>query len=423
MGTPIPPSHSFLPPSTTPRRARGDRGPFTHYLPQQLYPPRSTVFTPALQQLLRPYIPCVTSTTTPSLRRTASAYILFTLGDQLNRKEVCLESPAFLRHHLTRSPETTSHTSTGSEEQRILRDILAQSLTCSSAYHACQSTSSSTSSLSKMSLARAFTTRRQQKPEMHITSPMYIGRAATQRGGRPVNRSQISAPKVLLSTSNVQLNNAEHIAGASPIENRSFSSGSSVVSSSAEDSDGSSRGNASVHSNDTITDASSVDESPMRTEPEPNHLSCYFKPAVDTHARSPSQSPSHSARPSLETTSIPQREPSHSKKAHETLHRKRSVQRMFSPPPTAREHRRSPTQESFVEAPKEGPFGRELAQLDEVAEEFGHVVRDAETEADLATMKKHDLAYYAASDYLSEIQSMIYSTFEDEPTGGRAGWI
>ncbi|GAB1728235.1 hypothetical protein KC343_g15482 [Hortaea werneckii] len=274
-----------------------------------------------------------------------------------------------------------------------------------------------------MSLARAFTTRRQQKPEMHITSPMYIGRAATQRGGRPVNRSQISAPKVLLSTSNVQLNNAEHIAGASPIENRSFSSGSSVVSSSAEDSDGSSRGNASVHSNDTITDASSVDESPMRTEPEPNHLSCYFKPAVDTHARSPSQSPSHSARPSLETPSIPQREPSHSKKAHETLHRKRSVQRMFSPPPTAREHRRSPTQESFVEAPKEGPFGRELAQLDEVAEEFGHVVRDAETEADFASMKKHDLAYYAASDYLSEIQSMIYSTFEDESADGRAGWI
>ena len=76
---------------------------------------------------------------------------------------------------------------------------------------------------------------------MHITSPMYIGRAATQRGGRPVNRSQISAPKVLLSTSNVQLNNAEHIAGASPIENRTFSSGSSVMSSSAEDSDGSSR--------------------------------------------------------------------------------------------------------------------------------------------------------------------------------------
>lgn len=161
----------------------------------------------------------------------------------------------------------------------------------------------------------------------------------------------------------------------------------------------------------------------MRTEPEPNHLSCYFKPAVDTHARSPSQSPRNSARPSLETPSVPQREPSHSKKAHETLHRKRSVQRMFSPPPTAREHRRSPTQESFVEAPKEGPFGRELAQLDEVAEEFGHVVRDAETEADFASMKKHDLAYYAASDYLSEIQSMIYSTFEDEPTGGRAGWI
>lgn len=272
-----------------------------------------------------------------------------------------------------------------------------------------------------MSLARAFTTKR-NKEEMQITGPMFIGRAATQRGGRPVNRAQISSPMALLSTSNALLNNAEDIAGTSPIENRSASSGSSINSSSAEDSDGSSRRNGSIHSDDTITDASSVDESPLRTEPEPNHLSCYFKPAVDTHSRSPS----YSARPSMESTpSLPQRVPSHSKKAHETIHRKRSIQRMLSPPPTSRrsEGSSSPTIDTFVEAPKEGPFGRELAQLDEVAEEFGHVVRDAETEADLVCMKKHNLAYFHASDYLNDIQGMIYEAFAEEPVYAPSGWI
>lgn len=280
-----------------------------------------------------------------------------------------------------------------------------------------------------MSLARAFTTRR-AKPEMQISAPMYIGRAASQRGGKPVNRMQISSPVALISTSNALLNNAEDIAGTSPIEIRSVSSGSSITSNSGEESDASTD---SFHSCDTVTDASSVDESPLRTEPEPNHLSCYFKPAVDTQVNSPSQSPMHSASSSLDTPDVPQRVPSHSKKAHEHLHRKRSVQRMLSPPPSARkaahDFARNSTEmfsastTSFVEAPKESPFGRELAQLDEVAEEFGHVVRDAEAEADMACMQSRDLAHFAASDYLSEIQSLIYDTFEEEPACGHGGWI
>jgi len=275
-----------------------------------------------------------------------------------------------------------------------------------------------------MSLARAFTTRR-HKPEMQISTPMYIGRAASQRGGKPVLRSQISSPVALVSTSNVLLNNAQTIAGCAPIEVRSISSGSSIMSSTADDSDASS----GHHSHGTITDASSIDESPI----EPNHLSCYFKPAVDTESKSANQSPSSSARPSLDTPRLPQRVPSHSKRAHENIHRKRSIQRMMSPPPSsAREANRemvrsstdmfSPNKATFVEAPKESPFGRELAQLDEVAEEFGHVVRDAEADADLSVMKSRGLAYYDASDYLKEIQSLIYDTFAPEQQDF-AGWI
>jgi len=275
-----------------------------------------------------------------------------------------------------------------------------------------------------MSLVRAFTTRR-NKPEMHITAPMYIGRAASQRGGKPVNRAKISSPIALLSTSNVLLNDAENIAGTSPIEIRSVSSGSSIGSSSGEDSDG------SIHSRETAsTDASSVDESPVHTEPEPNHLSCYFKPSVDTQSKSPSQSSSTSTHSSFDAPQLPQRVPSHSKKAHERVHRQASIRRMLSPPPSRGEDAArsstallSPTTNSFVEAPKNGPFGQELAQLDAVAEEFGHVVRDAETEADIASMQSHGLAYFAASDYLSEIQSMIYETFVDEPARDFGGWI
>lgn len=277
-----------------------------------------------------------------------------------------------------------------------------------------------------MSLLRALTTRRKQ-PEMQISTPMFIGRAASQRGGKPVLRAQISSPVALVSTSNVLLNNAHTIAGTSPIEMNSGSSASSINSSSADDSDGSTA-NGSTH---TDTDASSIDiESPV----SPNHLSCYFQPAIDSQCNTLNRSASSSARPSLESPRIPQRQASHSKKAHEHIHRKNSVRRMLSPLPAARDAIRdvahssmeifTPTMGAFVEAPRESPFGNELAQLDAVAEEFGHVVRDAETDADMTLMQSRGLAHFAASDYLSEIQSLIYDTFGESSSPELAGnWI
>lgn len=282
--------------------------------------------------------------------------------------------------------------------------------------------------IANMSLVRAFTTRR-NKPEMQISPPMFISRAMSQRGGRPVDRKLISSPVALVSTSNALLNNAQDIAGASPIEFCSVSSGSSTTSASDEDSDAST---GSIHSHETVTDASSFEgSSPISSEAEPNHLSCYFKPAVDTQTKSQSRSPSVSARPSFDTPRIPQRVPSHSKKAHEKVHRTRSIQRMMSPPPSRGGETRtsmeffSPKNSAFVEAPRENPFGNELQQLDEVAEEFGQVVKSVEADADVVFMEAHGLAQFSASDYMSEIQSMIYQTFSDEATAVQdlAGWI
>lgn len=80
-----------------------------------------------------------------------------------------------------------------------------------------------------------------------------------------------------------------------------------------------------------------------------------------------------------------------------------------------------------VEAPERStnPFTKELAQLDEVAEEFGHVVRDAESDADVVFMETHGLAAFSCSDYLSEIHGLMYSQFNDERNNAVdfGGWI
>ncbi len=276
-----------------------------------------------------------------------------------------------------------------------------------------------------MAFSRAFSTRR-NKPEMEISLPMYIGRAASQRGGRPVVRAQISSPVNLVSTTNQHLHTAQSIEGAVPIVIRHVSSGS--TSSSSEDSDTS---NGSIHSHETATDASSLDNSPISSEPEPNHLSCYFKPAVDTtHSRSTSTVTSPTSPTFDLTPQIPQRALSHSKKAHEGVHRKRSIQRMLSPPPSRGESATrasteiigivSPKRSAFVEAPRDtNPFGRELAQLDEVAEEFGQVVRSAERDVDDVFMEAHGLGKFSATEYMMEIQGLEREMFiEDFDFGG-----
>ena len=67
-----------------------------------------------------------------------------------------------------------------------------------------------------------------------------------------------------------------------------------------------------------------------------------------------------------------------------------------------------------MEAPKEDPFGKEIAQLDQVAEEFGQVVRRAEADADAIYMESHGLARFSAADYMLEIQSLKHEMFSDE---------
>lgn len=256
---------------------------------------------------------------------------------------------------------------------------------------------------------RSFTTRRKQAELDGSMQISILGRAASQRGGRPVARAQISAPVALVSTTNMLSYNAPDIAGTKPIEHRDTSSSSS------EESDGGSGG--SLHSQDTEpTDISSPEASPTCAEPEPNHLSQYFK---DGDMPKPEASPT-----------LPRRAASHSKRAHEALSRKRSVQRERAISPINNARSISRTRASIdmftseaAAAPRENPFGKELAQLDAVVEEFSAARTEAQSES--LWLRSRGLACLPVSDYLDEIDGLVTILLDDRtPTvPDFSGWF
>ena len=69
------------------------------------------------------------------------------------------------------------------------------------------------------------------------------------------------------------------------------------------------------------------------------------------------------------------------------------------------------------------PFGKELEQLNEIAEEFNGVVRDAEMEADLAVIRERNLATFCAADYLAEIQPLFNTRFANVAQSAPMAWI
>ncbi|KAF4552603.1 Hypothetical protein D9617_9g023920 [Elsinoe fawcettii] len=276
-----------------------------------------------------------------------------------------------------------------------------------------------------MSLARALTTRRKEEP---TPPPAYIGRAASQRApnAKPIKRSEISLPVNLISTTNMLSYEAPDIVDAPHVNNmggRYFSSNQSVSSTSPSVSGEDSDLSGSVHSHDT--DATSVDMSSPDLS-EANHLDQYFKSSSaqrstrSTTSSRVSRSTTHSSRPSMDSNSprVPSRAPSHSKNAHMLSH-KRSVQRMATIPSEA--HTRdsvdmfnSQAVNSTAAPHVSHPFGKELAQLNEAAEEFGYAVRNAEADADSQIMRSKGLVRYCANDYMDEISSLYSNTFEED---------
>jgi hypothetical protein len=291
-----------------------------------------------------------------------------------------------------------------------------------------------------MSLARGLTKRikrTESDKSMSSASPL-PGRSLTVRTpGKSIDRAQISGPVALVSTTNMLSYNAPDIATLD-VQTIKQSSPSLASTTTADDSDHSitTRSRASSHaSRETLTDASSISSSP--TSPAPNHLSGYFAAANKNVRKSASSGNLQQLKETVEeeepVPAIPERALSHSKRAHERVAHKKSLQNMprsqsmRSSQQSARSSREHRTSADIFKAgiiqEESHPFGKELEQLNEVAEEFGGAVRDAEMEADLAVIRERNLATFCAADYLAEIQPLFSIRFGMVHAPAPMAWI
>ena len=69
------------------------------------------------------------------------------------------------------------------------------------------------------------------------------------------------------------------------------------------------------------------------------------------------------------------------------------------------------------------PFGKELDQLMEVAEEFNGAVRNIELDEDYTFMQSNGLRRFDASDYMLEISGLYPFRFEEHIAVVEPTWI
>lgn len=298
-------------------------------------------------------------------------------------------------------------------------------------------------------LGRAFTTRRAKQSLSGGSSEGFPQRSNTTKGYGSI-RNKISAPVELVHTTNMLSYNAPDIFPGQP------KSATSTSSSSKSSDDESDSAHTSASSPPTSPDIPTAPKRDM--SPEPNHLSSYFAAPVQDVKPEPKPE-------------IPQRAPSHTSKgsrSYSQLNRQRSVSQMseisqrtlsnkasstFSrssstststsstshnsahvqhaaklsnasvtvPPPRVpsrplRAAQSQPTlQPHRKELSQSHPFGHELAQVSEIAEEFGlkdqlHVFDTEEKE-----LRELGLCKFNANDYLGEIQGLYESIFGIAP--------
>lgn len=300
-------------------------------------------------------------------------------------------------------------------------------------------------------LSRAFTTKRTIRPSIDAGVPPMPKRSLTTKHSDTIRQQKISHPVELLSTTNMLSYSAPDIFPRARSSSNS-SVGSMTSGSSASD------GSPDIATPITSPESSSTESSPINKMPDLNHLSCYF----------PATAP---APIDTDVPKIPQRAPSHTKKHSEVLARKRSMSRVSTPksgsissrklssstnsissPATPRHasmhksisstHKSSisTTRSSIImfsptaDAAAEHPFGNELAQVSELAEEYGsseqkldkqleqqqptHILDPEEQE--LLAM---GLFKFAADDYMNELQGLFITAFGELPKQSSTLWI
>jgi hypothetical protein len=273
-------------------------------------------------------------------------------------------------------------------------------------------------------------TKRIKRTEVPKDSTALPTRSQSVKIPQHIDRSQISLPLALVSTTNMLSYNAPDISSL-----RNVSSMATLNHSSADDSDHSvstrSRASSQGSRDTTLTDASSI-ESSSPISPAPNHVSGYLASTGKQLEKSASTNSLQKVKEGGvdPVPAIPQRALSHSKRAHERLAHKRSLQNVslnsrgsMGSARNSREQRSSLDMFSSSIQEEVHPFGKELEQLNEVVEEFGGVVRDAEMEADLSTMRSKNLAAFCAADYLAEIRPLFSIRFGVPHQAPPMAWI
>jgi len=265
--------------------------------------------------------------------------------------------------------------------------------------------------MSKMSLSRAFTTRRAKQSQAQSQSQSAPPMPQPQRSLTTkqfavgeIKRKNISSPIELISTTNMLSYNAPDIYPKNISAQSSVGDLDSVPQ--------------LTSSPTTSADSSSVDSVP--DSPEPNHSVMFF-------GASGRQSPSSSD--GVHAPMIPQRALSHTKKTHEMLSRKRSQSRVsnLSSRPSVRSVARDSAQMfnpaiAEDDTPESHPFGNELAQVTELAEEFG-IQTMAMIDSEEQELASRGLLKFSAEDYISEIQSCFAAVFGDPAPVRTMVWI
>ncbi|MCJ1437382.1 hypothetical protein MMC27_006769 [Xylographa pallens] len=265
-----------------------------------------------------------------------------------------------------------------------------------------------------MSLARALT-KRYRSHETSSAPPPTPGRAAsTRKFDRNFDRNQISLPIELLSTTNVLAFTAPDLHDLHNLNN------SSSASSATSFDDSSSSRAASSSSSISSPDTPSRECSPVTVEP--NHLSTYFE--VPSKARSSVGSHQSTTSVDADAPAIPSRAMSHTKKTHQALARERS-QSMIRTPPTSllpTSAPRSSLDMFSIKPDANHPFGAELAQVNELAEDFG--VQDITVwDEEEQFLMEHGLQKFTVDDYVNEIQGLFGGIFDDGGYSLVAAWI
>lgn len=274
-----------------------------------------------------------------------------------------------------------------------------------------------------MSIARAFTTRRAKMGHGEISdqnkAPQRSNSARDRHG--PILRHKISGPVQLVHTTNMLSYNAPDIPHA-------LRSKSSLRS---EDSEAPSTAESTPP---TSPDVSPVEE---YSGPQPNHLSTYFMvsdkpnalPAISEAPAIPQRSPSHTKQNSYDAIARQQsisrlsKDSDHSlsTKASFTFSRSSSTSTRASsgsyalagqnqkppPPPIPSPAPPASFQQRILK--ESHPFGQELAQVTELAEEYSNKATSKDDEEDVKYIKSNSLKKFSAEDYLGEINNLLSS--------------